>query len=304
MGFLAFAQAVRLATGQPDASRPRCARCDRNRTDKSSKSTKYTCIPALVRALGAYSSPAEIGPTDRAGEFVPQNKASAGQTNNLLASLPHRQFSLLSPYMTVERLDQGIVLVEAGEETDNVYFPHSGMLSLLAVLKDGRAIETATVGREGVVGAMAGLGVHISHVRVVAQLQSEVTKISAVRFRKATSESDALRDICVGYNEILLSQARVSVACNAVHVIKSRFCRWLLQTADTAGSDTINLTQQFLAEMLGVRRTSVTEVARKVQESGAIEYVRGEIQILDRKILKRMSCECYETLLEQSKSIR
>jgi CRP-like cAMP-binding protein len=249
------------------------------------------------------ASPAEIGPTDRAGASVPKNNASAGQTNNLLASLPHRQFGLLAPHMTVERLDQGIVLIEAGEEAENVYFPHSGMLSLLAVLKDGRAIETATVGREGVVGAMAGLGVHISHVRVVVQLSAEVTKIPAIRFRKATSESDTLRDICVGYNEILLSQARVSVACNAVHVIESRFCRWLLQTADTAGSDTIHLTQQFLAEMLGVRRTSVTEVARKVQGSGAIHYSRGEIQILDRRILERMSCECYGTLLEQSKSI-
>jgi CRP-like cAMP-binding protein len=178
------------------------------------------------------------------------------------------------------------------------------MLSLLSVLKDGRAIEIATVGREGVVGAMAGIGVHISHVRAVVQLEAEVTKIPASRFRKATSDSNILRDICVNYNEVLLSQARVTAACNAVHRIESRFCRWLLQTADTAGSNTIHLTQQFLAEMLGVRRTSVTEVARKVQDSGAIHYSRGEIRILDRQTLERMSCECYATLLEQSKSAR
>jgi CRP-like cAMP-binding protein len=235
---------------------------------------------------------------------VPERNASAEQANNLLASLPHAQFSLLSPYMAVEQLAQGAVLTEAGEETENVYFPHRGMLSLLAVLKDGRAIETATVGREGVVGAMAGLGVHISHVRVVVQLQAEVTRIPASRFRKATGDSIPLRNLCVGYNEILLSQARINAACNAVHLIEARFCRWLLQTADTAGSNTINLTQQYLAEMLGVRRTSVTEVAKKIQDSGAIHYSRGEIQILDRHVLERLSCECYATLLEQSKRIR
>lgn len=227
---------------------------------------------------------------------------NAGPPNILLSSLAHDQFSLLAPYMVVEQLEQGTVLVEAGEETENVYFPHSGMLSLLAVLKDGRAIEIATIGREGVVGAMAGFGVHVSHVRVVVQLQSEVTRIPAARFRKATAESNTLRILCVTYNEILLSQARITAACNTVHVIESRFCRWLLQTVDTARSDTINLTQQYLAEMLGVRRTSVTEVARKVQASGAIQYVRGKIRILDRRILERLSCECYATLAEQSKS--
>jgi CRP-like cAMP-binding protein len=205
--------------------------------------------------------------------------------------------------MVVEELDQGVVLLEAGEETEQVYFPHRGMLSLLAVLKDGRAIETATVGHKGVVGAMAGFGVHVSHVRVVVQLQAEVTRIPAVRFRKVATDSSVLRNLCIGYNEILLSQARINVACNAVHIIEARFCRWLLQTADTVGSNTINLTQQFLAEMLGIRRTSVTEVARKLQDAGAIHYARGQIKILDRQILQNLSCECYETLVEQSKDL-
>jgi CRP-like cAMP-binding protein len=231
---------------------------------------------------------------------VPSSNASALQINNLLASLPYAQLNVLSAYMIVEQLDQGAVLVEAGEETDNIYFPHHGMLSLLSVLKDGRAIETATVGRDGVVGAMAGLGLHISQVRIVVQLQAEVTRIPAIHFRKAAADSPVLRNLCIGYNEILLSQARINVACNAVHNIEARFCRWLLQTADTAGSNTINLTQQYLAEMLGVRRTSVTEVARKMQNAGAIHYARGEITILNRQILHRLSCECYETLVEQS----
>lgn len=202
--------------------------------------------------------------------------------------------------MTTENLEQGVILSEAGDETEFVYFPHSGMLSLLAVLKDGRAIETAIVGREGAVGAMAGLGLYISEVRVVVQLRAEVSRIAASRFRKVTARSDVLRSLCMNSNEELLSQARITAACNAVHVIEARFCRWLLHTADRAGSDPINLTQQFLAEMLGVRRTSVTEVARKVQAVGAIEYSRGTIRIQDRKLLESMACECYATLSARS----
>lgn len=245
-----------------------------------------------------------ISPTDRAGTLLRKSTASAPQANSLLASLSHAQFSLLSTYIVVEELDRGVVLVEAGEEADNVYFPHHGTISLLAVLRDGRAIEAATVGREGVVGAMAGLGLHVSQVRIVVQLKAEVTRISAVHFRKATANSLVLRNLCIDYNEILLSQAWINVACNAVHIVEARFCRWLLQTADAAGNNTINLTQQNLAEMLGVRRTSVTEVARKMQSAGAIRYARGEITILNREVLQRLSCECYDTLIEQSKRLR
>ena len=194
-------------------------------------------------------------------------------------------------------------MYEAGDEVDQVYFPHYGMLSLLAVLRDGKAIETATVGNEGVVGAMAGLGLYKSLVRVVVQMPVSVSKIAATHFRSAAAASDPIRNLCIRYNEVLLSQARVTAACNALHPIEARFCRWLLQSADRSASDTVALTQEFLAEMLGVRRTSVTEVARKVQNAGVITYSRGVIKILDRAALMRMSCECYETLLDQSAAL-
>jgi CRP-like cAMP-binding protein len=239
------------------------------------------------------------------GQDIPLHSKNFGVPldNKLLSSLPRDQFDLLAPHLITQPLEQGLVVIETGDEVDYVYFPHYGMLSLLAVLKDGKAIETATVGREGVVGAMAGLGLYRSLVRVVVQLPIGVTKISAIQFRNAAAGSDAIRDLCVQYNEILLSQARVTAACNAMHVIEARFCRWLLQSADRAGSGTVNLTQEFLAEMLGVRRTSVTEVASKVQSTGAINYSRGVINILDRPALEKMSCECYQTLLDQSVAI-
>jgi CRP-like cAMP-binding protein len=220
--------------------------------------------------------------------------------NKLLASLPRDHFDRLLPHLTSVSLPQGLVLYEAGDEVDQVYFPHYGMLSLLAVLRDGKAIETATVGREGVVGAMAGLGLYKSLVRVVVQMPLAVSKIAATHFRTVAGGSDVVRNLCIRYNEVLLSQARVTAACNALHPIEARFCRWLLQSADRAASDTVPLTQEFLAEMLGVRRTSVTEVASKVQNAGVITYSRGVIKILDRSALMRMSCECYETLVDQS----
>jgi len=230
-------------------------------------------------------------------------KASLPLDNKLLASLPRDHFDRLLPHLSTVVLPQGDILVEAGDEVDQIYFPHYGMLSLLAVLRDGKAIETATVGREGVVGAMAGLGLYKSLVRVVVQMPLACGKIAATHFRTVAAISDPVRNLAIRYNEVLLSQARVTAACNALHSIEARFCRWLLQCADRAGSETVPLTQEFLAEMLGVRRTSVTEVASKVQSAGAIAYSRGVINILDRSALMRMSCECYETLVDQSAAL-
>src|SRR5258708_2213625 len=200
-------------------------------------------------------------------------------------------------------LSQGLTALESGEEVDQVYFPHDGMMSLLTVMRDGKAIETATVGREGVAGAMAGLGLYRSLVRVVVQLPMTASKIAASHFRKAGAGSDPLRNLCIQYNEVLLTQARITAACNALHPVEARFCRWLLQSADRAASDTVPLTQELLAEMLGVRRTSVTEVAGKIQSEGVITYSRGIIKILDRAPLQRLSRESYHTFLDPSPTL-
>jgi CRP-like cAMP-binding protein len=221
-------------------------------------------------------------------------------SNRLLASLPREDFKFLSSHLTIHGIAQGTVLCEPDDEIDQIYFPLSGMISLVMVMKDGKAIETATVGREGVVGAMAGLGLHRTRVRALVQLPLFAALVSASHLRRAAIASKAVTDLCIRYNEALLDQARVTAACNALHPIESRFCRWLLQTRDRAESDTIQLTQEFLSEMLGVRRTSVTEVATKIQAAGAISYSRGVIKIVDIKALKEMACECYETLREQN----
>jgi CRP-like cAMP-binding protein len=167
-------------------------------------------------------------------------------------------------------------------------------------MRDGKAVETATVGREGVVGAMSGLGIHTSWVRAIAQLPLFASRISSTELRKAATSSKPITDLCIRYNEVLLEQARITAACNAMHQIEPRFCRWLLQTRDRAESDTITLTHEFLSEMLGVRRTSVTEVATKIQAAGAISYSRGVIKIVDLRALETMACECYDAIRHQT----
>jgi CRP-like cAMP-binding protein len=223
--------------------------------------------------------------------------------NKLLAALPRKDFDALAPYLVQTELPQGEVIFEAGSEVDHVYFPQCGMFSLLVVMRDGKGIETATVGREGVVGAMAGLGLYRSLVRVTVQLPLHASRIASASLRRGVAASALLRDLCIRYNEVMLTQARVTAACNALHPIEERFCRWLLQSADRAASDTLMLTQELLAEMLGVRRTSVTEVATKIQDKGVISYTRGVIRILDRSALERLSCECYATLVEQEATL-
>jgi CRP-like cAMP-binding protein len=220
--------------------------------------------------------------------------------NKLLAALPHADSEALKGHFTIFPMAQEIVLFEVGDEVDQIIFPLSGMVSLLVVLKNGNAVETATVGREGVVGAMAGLGPHKSRVRGVIQLASVVARIPAPQFRKLIAARPAISRLCIEYNDVLLAQARVTAACNLSHVIEARFCRWLLQSRDRAESDTVPLTQEFLSEMLGVRRTSVTEVAKKMQDAGLISYSRGIIKIVDLAKLKDMSCECYETLRSET----
>ncbi len=219
--------------------------------------------------------------------------------NKLLAKLSRNDFELLAPHLVLEQLSQGIILTEANDEIDQVYFPLDGMISLVIVMNDGKAIETGTVGRDGMFGAAADFGLYRSRVRSVVQIKTSALRISAPQFRKAVAASKALQKICIDDNDTLLTQARVTAACNALHTVEARFARWLLQTSAITESDIITLTQEFLWEMLGVRRTSVTNVASKLQSAGVIGYSRGVIRIVDRPALENASCECFETLQNQ-----
>jgi len=223
--------------------------------------------------------------------------------NRLLASLNRADFRRLEPSLRDVSLPQGTLLHDPGDEVERILFPQSGMISLLALMNDGKAIETATVGREGVVGAMAGLGLHIALERAVVQLPIVASQIAAAPFRKAVHSSNTLRDLVIANNQVLHAQVQATAACNALHDVGARLCRWILQTHDRNGGDVIPLTQEFLSQMLGVRRSSVGEVARKLQAAGLIRYSRGVVEILDRHRLEAASCECYQTILTRTAQI-
>ncbi len=216
--------------------------------------------------------------------------------NRLLAAMRPADFVALKPHLKDVPLIQGTMLQEQGERIEYVYFPHSGMISLVAVMKQGESIETATVGREGAVGAMSGLGPRQAFTRAVVQMPGFAAQISTLKLQSIAEQSQTLREIIVRYNELLLAQVQQSCACNALHEAEARLCRWLLQSRDRSDSDIVPITQEFLAQMLGVRRTTVTMVASGLQEAGLIRYQRGRIEIIDRKRLEERACECYHVV--------
>ena len=196
-------------------------------------------------------------------------------------------------------LEQGAVVQEFGEPIKHIYFPRDGMISLVVITEAGAGIEAATIGYEGAVGSFAGLGQRRSHTRAVVQVAGAATRIAAPHFRKAVQDSDAVCKIVVRYGEMLLIQVQQTAACNALHAVEARLSRWLLQARDRLDSNTIKLTHEFLSQMLGVRRTTVTVVATVLQQAGLIRYHRGQIEIVDRPGLEARACECYEAIRRQ-----
>src|SRR5215468_5067505 len=224
--------------------------------------------------------------------------------NRLLATLPDDAFALLEPDLRQLTLPQGVVCYGAGEPIDQVYFPHTGMISQLVTTGDGDMVETSSTGREGAVGLQCGLGPRLSFTRATVQIPGKFSAISAARFEHAVSRSVALRDLITRYTETVWAEAQQNAACNAIHDGSSRLCRWLLQCADRTGSEQLLLTQEFLSEMLGVRRTTVTLLAQELQRRGVLRYSRGRITILDRPALEANACECYEAVKHQNVSQR
>jgi len=227
---------------------------------------------------------------------------SAG--NRLLAALPDDVLVLLEPDLRQLTLPQGAVCYDAGEPIDQVYFPHTGLISQLISTGDGDMVETSSTGREGAIGLQSGFGPRLSFTRAMVQIPGKFSAISATRFEHAVSRSAALGDLVIRYTETLWAEAQQNAACNAIHDGSSRLCRWLLQCADRIGSEQLLLTQEFLAEMLGVRRTTVTLLAQELQKRGIVRYSRGRITILDRPALEACACECYEVVKHENLSQR
>ena len=213
--------------------------------------------------------------------------------NRLLASLHPADFELLRSHLRSVKLIQETVLFEAGDPIDCVYFPHSGIISLVVDLKAGQAIEAAMIGRDSMFGASSALDGQVSLNRAIVQLAGTGEALDVGRFREVADKSPDFRTTLIRHEQVVFVQAQQSAACNASHTLEARLSRWLLRSRDLSGSDTLALTQEFLAQMLGVQRSSVSIVANTLQKAGLIRYSRGRVQILNLEGLQDASCECY-----------
>lgn len=221
------------------------------------------------------------------------NQPIQHSANKLLASLDPEDLEALSQNLAPVTLEKGALLYEPGDEIDLIYFPHNAVVSLMTLMQSGEAIESATIGREGAVGFAAGVFPRRSLSRVIVQVAGTASRVSAAQLNQACQDSERLRFLIDRHSEALFAHAIQSVACNALHSVEARFCRWLLSCHDRIDSDRVSLTQEFLADMLGVQRTTVTVVARTLQAAGLIRYSRGVVDILDRAGLEAITCECY-----------
>jgi CRP-like cAMP-binding protein len=219
--------------------------------------------------------------------------------NRLLASLPGGDYDRLRPLLKPVHLAAKDVVVEANTPISHVYFPVAAVLSMVLVMEDGQAVEVATTGNEGMSGLPIYLGADRSPARVFCQVPGAAMRMEAGAFREEVGRGGPLNDLIRRFSQAVLNQISQTSACNRLHSIEQRLCRWLLMTRDRVGSDHFPLTQEFLAIMLGVKRPSVTVVASAFQKAGVIRYVRGKVEILDGERLESSACECYRVVKEE-----
>jgi CRP-like cAMP-binding protein len=215
--------------------------------------------------------------------------------NKLLAAFPAEDIAALEPHLETIDLSSGRVLYECGQTIRHAYFPLNCVVSLVAVLEDGRSAEVALFGCEGVTGLPSSFVTRESFGRYVVQIPGRASRIAMDRLEDILDESPAVRDLVRNYVEALLQQTFQTVACNALHNVEARCCRWILSTHDRMDGDTLALTHEFLAEMLGVQRSTITAVTRPLQTTGLIRQSRGGITVTDRAGLEDAACECYGT---------
>jgi CRP-like cAMP-binding protein len=220
--------------------------------------------------------------------------------NCLLAALRPADFALLAPHLHDVSLEQDAVLLRCGERIEQVYFPHSGTVSLMVDMPNGETVATAVIGREGAIGGLTVLGISRSFLTAIVQVPGIASQISTSRFHAVVSQSGRVRHAVETHNKVLLGQILQVAACNALHPVQARMARWLLHIRDRIDSNDIPLTQEALSQLLGVRRTTVTMVVNKLRVSGAVRHDRrGQIEIIDGPRLEEAACECYDVMRRQ-----
>jgi CRP-like cAMP-binding protein len=225
---------------------------------------------------------------------MPKAQTVETPSNQLLEALEPASRKRIEPHLKRVVFKLGAIVCEAGGLLKHAYFPTDGVLSLLTVLEDGSAIETANIGREGAFGLFAAMYSRVSFNRCLVQLEGNMFRCPIEVLQTEFRHSEHVRDLFVSYSETLLSQVQQTVACNALHTTEERMCRWLLMMHDRAEGEFLPYTHEFLSHMLGINRKSVTLAALSLQRAGLISYRRGKIEIIDRRGVEKVTCECYE----------
>jgi CRP-like cAMP-binding protein len=221
------------------------------------------------------------------------------QSNRLLDAMEPASRKRIEPHLQPVKLKLGAVVCDAGGLLKHAYFPEGAVLSLLTVLENGAAIETANIGREGAFGLFAAMYSRVSFNRCLVQMEGGMVRCPIEVLQLEFKNSDDVRNLFVSYSETLLSQVQQTVACNALHTTEERMCRWLLMMHDRAEGEPLPYTHEFLSHMLGANRKSVTLAAQSLQNAGLITYHRGNITVLNRLGLEKASCECYAIVRER-----
>lgn len=220
--------------------------------------------------------------------------------NHLLAALPASVQDRVMPDLEKIPMTLGDVLYESGDTMRHVYFPTNSIVSLLYVMEDGSSAEISVVGNEGVVGISLFMGGESTPSRAVVQSAGTAYRWSAQKLMKEFNRHTDLQDLMLRYTQALITQMSQTAVCNRHHSIDQQLCRWLLLSLDRLSANRLTMTQELIANMLGVRREGVTEAAGKLQKEGVIEYHRGHITVLDRLKLEQMSCECYSVVKKET----
>jgi CRP-like cAMP-binding protein len=229
-----------------------------------------------------------------------QVPVTAGECPNfLLSHIPEIEYRELRPHLEFFPTPLKTVLYERNKEIEYVYFPLSGEHSVLAIMEDGAAVEVGTVGNEGMSTVDILTGSKYAIETTICQIAGNSLRMPAAKFMAMLENLPGLKKICYRFFQAYLCQVSQSVACNRLHTTEERFAKWILMSHDRVPGDEFHITQEFLADMLGVHRPSVTLIAKTYQQAGIIKYHRGTVTVLDRPSLEDACCECYETVRQQ-----
>ena len=247
-------------------------------------------------AISPSSKKLHIGPITESPESpqkFPIASLHIAKMNHLLAALPSAELHRWLPNLELINLPLGLVLYESGSIETHVYFPTTAIVSLLYVMKDGHSAEIAVVGHEGIVGVALFMGGDSTPSRAVVQSAGQGVRLKAQRIKDAFRQGGQTQHLLLRYTQALITQMAQTAVCNRHHSLDQQLCRWLLLSMDRLGSNELVMTQELIANMLGVRREGVTDGAIKLQKAGMIRYSRGRITVLDRTGLEKRTCECY-----------